>query len=103
MNRFYFSVFDFRCVEHSVATVFVMSKNRLEALTDGIFATVMTVLVLSLSVPVITQVSQISSYIDTLTPIVYGYILSFLILLSFGFDTTAFSISYLRSMAHSFG
>jgi len=31
-----------------------LSKERLESLTDGIFATVMTVLVLSLSVPVIT-------------------------------------------------
>ena len=104
MNRFYFSVFDFRCVEHSVATVFVMSKNRLEALTDGIFATVMTVLVLSLSVPVITQVSQISSYIDTLTPISVWLHTQFSnTRLSFGFDTTAFSISYLRSMAHSFG
>ena len=66
-----------------MASVSFMSKNRLEALTDGIFATVMTVLVLSLSVPVITQVSQISSYIDNLAPIVYGYILSFLILAVF--------------------
>ncbi len=32
-----------------------LGKGRLEALTDGIFATVMTVLVLSLSVPVIAS------------------------------------------------
>jgi uncharacterized membrane protein len=60
-----------------------MSKGRLEALTDGIFATVMTVLVLSLSIPVITQVSQISTYISSLAPIIYGYVLSFLILAVF--------------------
>ncbi len=57
-----------------------MSKSRLESLTDGIFATVMTVLVLSLSVPVITSSSAISSYLHNLTPIIYGYVLSFLIL-----------------------
>jgi len=33
-----------------------LGKGRLEALTDGIFATVMTVLVLSLSVPVLRVV-----------------------------------------------
>jgi uncharacterized membrane protein len=29
----------------------VLSKNRIEALTDGIFAVVMTILVLDISVP----------------------------------------------------
>jgi uncharacterized membrane protein len=67
-----------------------MSKGRLEALTDGIFATVMTVLVLSLSVPIIAGSatpnnvpSVINSELDQLVPIVYGYVLSFLILAVF--------------------
>jgi uncharacterized membrane protein len=33
-----------------------LSKNRIEALTDGIFAVVMTILILDISIP------QISSY-----------------------------------------
>jgi uncharacterized membrane protein len=60
-----------------------MSKGRLEALTDGIFATVMTVLVLSLSVPVITSAETISQIVDGLAPIIYGYLLSFLMLAVF--------------------
>ena len=31
-----------------------LSKSRLEALTDGIFATVMTVLVLTLKLPIVS-------------------------------------------------
>ena len=64
-----------------------LGKGRLEALTDGIFATVMTVLVLSLSVPVVTisgSGSQLSSEVFTniegLLPNLLGYVLSFLLL-----------------------
>lgn len=64
-----------------------LGKGRLEALTDGIFATVMTVLVLSLSVPVIASNitgSQLSSEVVTdvevLWPNILGYVLSFLLL-----------------------
>jgi uncharacterized membrane protein len=56
-----------------------LGKGRLEALTDGIFATVMTVLVLSLSVPVIASNiagSQLSSEvvvdIEALWPNILG-------------------------------
>src|SRR6267143_1403391 len=66
-----------------------LGKGRLEALTDGIFATVMTVLVLSLSVPVIASNitgSQLSSDvvvdIEALWPNILGYVLSFLLLAS---------------------
>lgn len=59
----------------------------MEALTDGIFATVMTVLVLSLTVPVITgplSGSQLSSQvfadIQALEPNILSYVLSFLLL-----------------------
>jgi uncharacterized membrane protein len=64
-----------------------LRKGRLEALTDGIFATVMTVLVLSLRIPVIASNvtgSQLSSEvvtdIETLWPNILGYVLSFLLL-----------------------
>lgn len=61
-----------------------LSKGRLEGLTDGIFATVMTVLVLSLSVPVVTSSgsgSQLSSEVFTnIEPDFLGYVLSFLLL-----------------------
>ena len=64
-----------------------LGKGRLEALTDGIFATVMTVLVLTLSVPVIASTvigSQLSSDVFTglegLAPNILGYVLSFLLL-----------------------
>ena len=64
-----------------------LSKGRLEALSDGIFATVMTVLVLSLTVPVIATASSpselnadVTAYVIGLTPDILGYVLSFLLL-----------------------
>jgi uncharacterized membrane protein len=64
-----------------------LGKGRLEALTDGIFATVMTVLVLSLSVPVIASdvtgsklSSEVFTDIEALWPDILGYVLSFLLL-----------------------
>lgn len=68
-------------------TVPGLSKGRVEALTDGIFATVMTVLVLSLSAPVITGAlttselsSEVTVSIQGLIPDIIGYVISFLIL-----------------------
>ena len=61
-----------------------LGKGRLEALTDGIFATVMTVLVLSLSVPVVTSSgsgSQLSAEVfPNIESNLLGYVLSFLLL-----------------------
>jgi uncharacterized membrane protein len=64
-----------------------LSKERVEALSDGIFATVMTVLVLTLSVPVIAgslgtaQLSQdVDAAVQGLLPDILSYILSFLLL-----------------------
>jgi uncharacterized membrane protein len=60
-----------------------VGKERLEALTDGIFATVMTVLVLTLSVPVITGGAsnlEVAFDILVLAPNIIGYVLSFLLL-----------------------
>ncbi|MDE1827637.1 MAG: DUF1211 domain-containing protein [Candidatus Micrarchaeota archaeon] len=59
------------------------TKDRAEALTDGIFATVMTILVLSLVVPVITSgnVDQLlSDDLLGLFPNVLTYAMSFLVL-----------------------
>jgi len=68
-------------------TTLGLSKARLEALSDGIFATVMTVLVLSLSVPVITTQesssalnADVTAYVIALGPNILGYVLSFLLL-----------------------
>jgi uncharacterized membrane protein len=68
-----------------------LGKGRIEALTDGIFATVMTVLVLSLSIPTITATGngvilsriELEKYVFGLGPIVLSYVLSFLILAVF--------------------
>lgn len=60
-----------------------LGRERLEALTDGIFATVMTVLVLSLSVPVIASGAsslEVALDIGQLVPNIVGYVLSFLLL-----------------------
>jgi hypothetical protein len=60
-----------------------LGKERLEALTDGIFDTVMTVLVLSLSVPVIASGAtnaEVAADIETLVPNILAYVLGFLLL-----------------------
>ncbi|MDE1868877.1 MAG: DUF1211 domain-containing protein [Candidatus Micrarchaeota archaeon] len=60
------------------------NKSRMEALTEGIFATVMTILVLSLVVPVVTG-SDLSQQLDTvifsLLPGILIYVFSFTVLL----------------------
>ena len=60
-----------------------LGKERLEALTDGIFATVMTVLVLSLGVPVIASGAtnaDVAYDLGMLVPNILAYILGFLLL-----------------------
>src|SRR5437016_13559846 len=64
-----------------------LGKGRLQALTAGIFATVMTVLVLSRSVPVIASdvtgsklSSEVFTDIEALWRHVLGYVLSVLLL-----------------------
>jgi len=66
-----------------------LGRGRLESLTDGIFGTVMTVLILSLSVPVITrgpvaaENSQLADYIHSLIPDILSYVISFVVLGAF--------------------
>ena len=56
-----------------------MEKNRLESLTDGIFAFAMTLLVTSLILPRSAIVSQTSgAALASLLPDFYHYIIAFL-------------------------
>ncbi len=59
------------------------SKSRIEALADGLFATVMTILVLSLVVPTITGAvteATLEAYLYGLLPDFFAYIITFVFL-----------------------
>lgn len=61
----------------------VFTPNRLEALTDGVFAIVMTLLVLDISIPVIEESvlqSELPHRLLELLPKLYSYALSFIAL-----------------------
>lgn len=63
-----------------------ISKNRLEALVDGVFAFAMTLLVVSLSIPVIpkSQASaELPGYLLSMIPEFVSYLIAFFILASF--------------------
>jgi uncharacterized membrane protein len=64
-----------------------LSKSRIEALTDGVFAVVMTLLVLDISVPQISSHSvgvvvgtELSKRLFDLWPKIFSYGISFVIL-----------------------
>ena len=57
-----------------------LTKTRIEALTDGIFATVMTVLVLGLSLPPTIPSEQLEGEILKLSPHILAYAFSFIVL-----------------------
>jgi uncharacterized membrane protein len=62
------------------ASVPGLGKERLKALTDGIFATVMTVLVLSLSIPAIAPGAtngDVAGVLGMLLPNIVSYVLGF--------------------------
>jgi hypothetical protein len=50
----------------------LLGKGRIESLTDGIFATVMTVLVLSFNIPAIVNTGSLQSYVEVLRAIVFS-------------------------------
>jgi len=61
----------------------VFTPNRLEVLTDGVFAIVMTLLVLEISVPEIAQPllqAELPRRLLELWPKLYSYVLSFIVL-----------------------
>ena len=61
-----------------------ISKSRIEILTDGIFAIVMTLLVLEITVPQLTHsevaAGELPNQLLELWPVIYSYALSFIIL-----------------------
>lgn len=57
-----------------------LSKNRIEALTDGIFAIAMTLLVLAIEVPQSLALPPVQDLLSTLIPDVIPYVISFLAL-----------------------
>ena len=63
-----------------------LTLNRIAALTDGIFAIVMTLLVLTLDLPVKVELlnhTEIKGFLDSQWHVLYIYMLSFLILAKF--------------------
>jgi uncharacterized membrane protein len=61
----------------------ILTTNRLEFLTDGVFAIVMTLLVLEISIPEIAQPSlqaELPRRLLELWPKLFSYVLSFLVL-----------------------
>ncbi|MFA6363390.1 TMEM175 family protein [Methanoregula sp.] len=63
-----------------------ISKNRLEALVDGVFAFAMTLLAVSLSVPVIPKAeaaTELPNYIGTMFPEFLSFVIAFFVLASF--------------------
>ena len=66
-----------------IHTIDNFTKQRAENLTDGIFATVMTILILSLAVPVIISGNTnqlLSTDIVALLPNILAYVMSFIVL-----------------------
>jgi uncharacterized membrane protein len=64
----------------------IISKNRLEALVDGVFAFAMTLLVVGLSVPDIPKADaavELPKHIATMFPEILSFVIAFLILASF--------------------
>ena len=62
----------------------LMEKNRMESLTDGIFAFAMTLLVLNMILPSDAAITQTSSAaLFSLLPAFYHYIIAFFILAAF--------------------
>lgn len=57
-----------------------LSKSRIEALTDGIFAVAMTLLILDIKVPVVSDAAQLPRELFALWPKCASYAISFLML-----------------------
>ena len=63
-----------------------ISKSRLEALVDGVFAFAMTLLVISLTVPVIPQAeasAELPGYLASMAPQFLSFLIAFFVLASF--------------------
>jgi len=84
-----------------------MHKHRLEALADGIFAIVMTILVFEIRLPEFSRAisdQELWMAFKTLTPALLSYVLSFLVLttywVSHNFIITTFAKNLNRTLAY---
>src|SRR5919204_959877 len=75
----------------------ILSKNRIEALTDGIFAVVMTILVLDISVPQISSHSTVGGGVAVGTELLKRLFDLWPKILSFGISFVILAIYW---MAH---
>ena len=60
-----------------------LSKNRVETLTDGIFAIAMTLLILGIEVPQIDPLTPMNALLYSLIPDIIQYVVAFLVLAVF--------------------
>jgi uncharacterized membrane protein len=67
-------------VEHSGPVGTGLTKARVEALTDGIFAVAMTLLILDVKVPVVSHPSELVREVLALWPKCLSYVISFVML-----------------------
>jgi uncharacterized membrane protein len=78
----------------------LMSKERLEAFSDGVFAVALTLLVLDLHVPSIKNHSSFQQYIEAIMPIIpniISFVLSF-ILIAIHWVSHHYFFSHLRNI-----
>jgi uncharacterized membrane protein len=66
--------------EHTTAAGTPLTKARVEALSDGIFAVAMTLLILDVKVPAPTRVDQLPRELLALWPRCFSYVISFVML-----------------------
>ena len=78
-----------------------MNKNRLEALSDGVFSIVMTLLVFQISVPVFTTTpsnTELLVRLQTLIPLFVSYFITFAVLTMFWISHNFFYSSLTREI-----
>ncbi|MBA7591296.1 hypothetical protein ES708_33448 [subsurface metagenome] len=77
-----------------------LSKHRLEALLDGVFAIAMTILVLNIDAPAHLNISEpgaLSNALQKMIPTFFNYVISFLILASFIFFISPICLLILKT------
>lgn len=78
-----------------------MNKNRLEALSDGVFSIVMTLLVFQISVPVLNSIptdTELLGHLSALVPLFVTYFTSFAVLAMFWISHNFFYSSFTKEI-----
>ena len=78
-----------------------MNKNRLEALSDGVFSIIMTLLIFNVTVPIIAGApteGQLDAALTGLIPLFTSYFVSFAVLAMFWISHNFFYGSFTRSI-----